>query len=119
MPEPSTKYRTLDFNGKQVRFATIGELAWACGKRSKHTFYKLIESGVLPEANYRLPRQPNKHGQKSGEVMAGTRLYSVDVLMPKLVSIFATIRQGVQITHDQRNALQLAFAAEREEVANL
>lgn len=105
---------TIQAGKNPVPMVTLAELAWHCGKRSKLTLLKLITLGVMPDANYRLPRKPNTRGALAGQNIPGQRLYSLNVLVPVVSRIFEDIKQGRQITHDQKNALIQAFVDEKK-----
>lgn len=96
----------------KVAFLTIDETARLCG-RGRAAFIKLIYRGLMPDANYRTKSKVMQKGEKRGEKIPGTRIYSKDFLVPKLVSIFKGISQGKSISMEQRKALSDAFIAEK------
>lgn len=96
-----------------VEFMTISELAKFCGKRSGPSFRKYTALGILPEANFRTA--PNKIGERE---VAGERLYSKDILAPRLQKIFKGVKQGIKITPEQQHEINQAFAYERDYFEN-
>ena len=97
-------------NKPAIEFLSLGELAEICGK-SKEALKKLILRGILPDANYRTP----KIASKNGAMIEGYRLYSKDILVPKLSAyIRANIHRGKLITIEQRSTLINLFEEERE-----
>lgn len=93
-----------------IEFLSLGELAEICGK-SKEALKKLIFRGILPDANFRTPRIKSK----TGDMIEGYRLYSKDILVPKLSEyIKKNIHRGKLITIEQRSELINLFEEERE-----
>ena len=101
----------------QVEFLTISEVTKLCG-RSKHSFIKLIDRGIMPDANFRTANKKIKRGLNKGNTIKGDRLYSKDFLVPKVVKIFKEIQQGKVITPEQRLELCTAFVDERNYYIN-
>lgn len=101
----------------EFEFHTLTELAEECG-RSKVAFFKLMERGIIPDANIRGPRREIKRGSRMGEHLAGPRYYTSYFIVPKLVEIFAGITGGRKITDEQRLAIKEAFEQEREYIKN-
>lgn len=100
-------------NSKPVEFLTMGEVAKLCNK-SRDALRKLTERGILPDANFRSPDILIKNGENKGETIEGYRLYSKDILVPKLVPyIKENIKKGVLITREQRLELIEMFNEER------
>lgn len=105
-----------DQSAPPIEFLTIGELAGLCGK-SKDALKKLTDRGILPDANFRTPRIEIKRGEGLGKTREGYRLYSKDVLIPKLVPyIKKNFKRGILITRDQRLELLNMFREEREQL---
>lgn len=100
---------------KKVKFYRISEMAALCGRTNK-AFYKLIDRGIMPDANFRTPNRIIEKGHLRGSEMLGERLYSVDYLAPKLIEIFKTVKQGRTITIETKQALWEAFSYEREKL---
>lgn len=101
-------------NKPAIEFLSLGELAEICGK-SKEALKKLILRGILPDANYRSP----KIKAKDGSDIEGYRLYSKDILVPKLSEyIKKNIHRGKLITIEQRSELIILFEEEREYFEN-
>lgn len=100
-----------------VSFYTIEEMASLCG-RTRHAFLKLVQRGLLPDANYRSPSKVIKAGDNRGGKVEGDRLYSVEVLAPLLIEIFRGIKRGRQITIQQRARLIEAFEKEKKYYSN-
>lgn len=97
-----------------IEFISLGELADMCDK-SKDAFKKLIMRGVLPDANFRTPKTFDKNGNE----VEGHRLYSKDVLVPKLVPyIRKNITQGKLVNIQQKSELITLFEEEREYFEN-
>lgn len=90
-------------NAKKIVFVTIGELATLAG-RTKESLKKLTDRGILPESNYRTRK--------------GYRLYSKEFLVPRLVPYLKKIKQGVEVTPDQRVDLKVMFTEERSHYKN-
>ena len=101
----------------KVEFLTVEETAKKCG-RSRHAFLKLIARGILPDANFRTAPKVVKRGDKIGDVIKGYRLYSKDYLVPKLIVLFRSIKQGRAITMGQKKALADAFVYEKQFLEN-
>lgn len=109
----------LKAGGTVIHFLTMGELADYCGK-SKESLKKLTERGIMPEANFRTPKVAIKKGLKKGKLLEGYRLYSRDFLAPKIVEFMKNeVKQGQQITLEQRIKLMNMFQEEREYLLNL
>ncbi len=101
-----------------VQFYTISEMAAKCG-RSKHAFTKLIDRGILPDANIRSAPTVISKGDKAGTEVPGTRLYSVEYLAPGLIAFFKTVTQGKTISHDQKNEVIKLFQAEKKHLIEI
>jgi len=98
-----------------IEFLSLGELAELCGK-SKEALKKLIIRGILPDANYRTPKVKSR----DGSMIEGYRLYSKNVLAPKLSKyIRENIHRGKLVTIEQRSALIILFEEEREHFSKL
>jgi hypothetical protein len=97
-----------------VEFLTLKELAKACGGRSRYAFEELMDRGIIPDANFRSPSRLIQRGDNMGQEVRGSRLYSKDFLVPKLVTIFKDIAQGKPITPQQRMDIATAFQEEKE-----
>lgn len=103
---------TLPNKDEPVEFLTIGEVAKLCNK-STDALKKLTQRGILPDANFRTPPIINKNGVET----EGYRLYSKEVLVPRLVEFLKTkVSQGVTITHEQQRELYKMFSEERAEL---
>lgn len=100
-------------NKPPIDFFEIEEMADKC-KRSKYTFYRLIERGIMPDANFRTPDRVIQRGVKRGKKLKGSRLYSSEFLAPKLISFFKGVKQGRTITHEQREELIKMFLEEKK-----
>ena len=101
---------------KPVEFLTMGEVAKLC-KKSRDALKKLTDRGILPDANFRTPNILVKSGGRQGQFIEGYRLYSKDILVPKLVPyIKKNIKKGVLITREQRLELIEMFKEERTEL---
>ena len=99
---------------ESVEFITLGELAELSGK-SKHSLLKLIERGIMPDANFRTPDKQVKHSPNPDRVIRGNRLYSLEVIVPTLSSYLRdNITQGKKITYEQQVELMDIFQKERE-----
>ena len=98
-----------------TEFLSLGELADFCG-RSKDTFKKMIHSGQMPEANFRTQSTTVKKGEKAGDTIRGHRLYSKNIIAPRLKKLFATISQGKKMTDEQKMELLRSFDYERREL---
>ncbi len=72
----------------------------------------------MPDANYRTQTKAVNRGERVGDTVQGARLYSKDFIVPKLVEIFKGIRQGSQITQDQKVAFTVAFFQESDYYKN-
>lgn len=96
-----------------IEFVSMGELANICG-RSKHTIKKLIERGIMPDANFRTPKALIKRGEKKGEYILGYRLYSKHFLAPKIAKFMEGVSRGKQVTPEQKSELVSIFQSERE-----
>ena len=103
-----------DTEAEAVVFISIGELAELAG-RKRVTIRKLIENGIMPDANFRTPRCKINKGLRKGEFIEGYRLYSKDFLAPKLVKFLKEeVTQGKKITIEQRLKLIKLFQEERD-----
>jgi hypothetical protein len=103
-----------------VKFYTVAEMAKKCGK-SKHTFYKYVERGTMPDANYRKPANEIKRGERAGGMIEGERLYSVDILAPLLIKIFKDkkkVLRGRAISIETKQELFAAYAEEKDYYKN-
>lgn len=101
---------------KPIEFLTMGEVAKLC-KKSRDALKKLTDRGILPDANFRTPNILVKSGERQGQFIEGYRLYSKDILVPKLVPyIKKNIKKGVLITREQRLELIEMFNEERTEL---
>lgn len=97
-----------------VEFITLGELAELSGK-SKYSLLKLIERGIMPDANFRTPDKQVKHSADPNRVIRGNRLYSSEVIVPSLSAYLRdNIMQGKKITYEQQVELMNIFQLERE-----
>lgn len=93
----------------KVAFFTMCELAKYCG-REDSTFRKYVQRGILPDANFRKP--DTSYYQKNAvtkTVVPGARLYTAEVLAPKLRAIFKKIKRGRSITIEQKREIIKAF----------
>ena len=106
----------LKISGKEekprVEFLTIGELSELCG-RTTYALRKLVQKGILPDANFRLPEGTNKYNIAVGKEPGGIRLYSKEILVPRIVKVFKGIKRGKAITIDQKKELLQAFMYEK------
>jgi len=106
-------------NKPPVSFYSVSEMAKKC-RRSKHLFYKMITNGHMPDANFRKPAKVITCGERKGEEIAGERLYSVDILAPKLIEIFKSksIKRGKPLPITIKQQLFDAYAYERSYYKN-
>ena len=100
--------KELVLGGKVYTFYTLASLGRVIRQRTKNgglrprsrsSFLKLIDRGIIPDANFR--------DEQDG------RLYSKDVLVPALKEIFKGIGQGRAITIEQKMEIVAAFEDER------
>tara|TARA_Y100000034_G_scaffold29728_1_gene36173 strand:+ start:49882 stop:50223 length:342 start_codon:yes stop_codon:yes gene_type:complete len=106
------KYLSFPNREEPVEFLTLKELATECG-RSREGLKKMIKRGILPEANFRTPSRVISRGENEGERMLGYRLYSSEVLVPRLANFIKNeIKQGVRITSEQKCELLMMFNEE-------
>lgn len=105
--------------GDSYEFLTMGELADLMG-RSKDSLKKLTEKGIIPDSNFRTKKVLINTGARKGEYIEGYRLYSKDFLAPMLVDFFKEeVRQGKQITIEQKSKLITMFEMERDHFLSL
>lgn len=109
--------RQMKLNGKLVKFYTIAEVAKAAGKTGA-ALRKLMERGLLPEANYRSSSVEIKTGERSGEKMKGSRLYS-EAIYPELVEWLKSVKQGSKISPEMELSIRRLFESERSKIAKL
>ena len=98
--------KKLRVNDKVYEFVTINELSKGSG-RSLSQIRKLIERGIMPESNLRMPNVQTSKGP-----ILGARIYTVQ-LAEKLCTIIKTFKQGIPITKEQKDALNRSFMEEK------
>lgn len=107
----------MQVQGKVVTFYTIAEVAKASSK-STHALRKLMERGLLPEANFRSQGIQIHTGARAGEQIMGARLYS-EAIFGDLVRWLKSIKQGRKITPEMEGVIRALFASERTKITNL
>lgn len=97
----------VKYGDQIVEVLTIGALAKEINRTPAY-LRKMIERGLLPEANLR-----TAGGQsKSGEQVEGNRLYSRE-LVTELKTVFQNVKQGREMSIEQKQAIFQAFENEK------
>lgn len=94
------------FKGKMYEFCTINEIAKGSG-RSLSQIRKMIERGIMPESNLRLPPVNTVNGQ-----IAGARIYTKELAL-NVIEVIKTFRQGIPVTNEQKDKINKAFMDEK------
>lgn len=106
---------TDDPKDTPVKFYTLKELGDLCEpKKTSFALKKLIYSGKIPDSNFRAPSRELKRGESQGQILAGARLYSAEIIVPKLIPLFNKISQGKAISFEVQNEICLAFEHEKQ-----
>ena len=109
--------KKMKVDGKVVTFYTISEVAKASGKEGC-TIRKLIERGLLPEANFRSTKTVIRVGNRAGESIPGVRLYS-EAIYEDLTRWLRSVRKGSKITPEMSLEVTRLFKSEREKITQL
>lgn len=91
-------------DGRIVEVVTISGLA-ELSERSQKTIRKMMERGILPEANIRTPETPKQEGSR-------LYTYNMAIDVAKIIKNFA---QGVKVTENQKQAIRDLFMHEKIE----
>lgn len=105
--------KKMRVSGKVVTFYTISEVAKAAGK-TPAAIRKLIERGILPEANFR----SKSNVERDGVPVPGTRLYSA-AIYDDLIAWLKSVKRGSKINDDMLHTVVLLFDQERSRIEKL
>lgn len=107
------KRYNYEVNGKEVECITILGLA-QMSNRSAIAIRKMIEKGILPEANFRGTPVLFSRGVNAGVTFKGQRLYSMELAHDLSKYIKSNLRRGSKVTDRQKLNIQKIFEIERE-----
>lgn len=107
------KIYKFKINGSLVECVTIKGLA-DMAKRKPISIRKLIQSGVLPEANFCGTPVVWTKGEKAGETVKGQRYYTMALADMVAAYIKSNFVSGRTITEKQKLHLKKLFEKEKQ-----